>query len=119
MSKVVTCFLMSLGTLIMDYKKIFFILILFFNTSSIFAEVVYKKDNLVITNIDVRIYKQLYENNYGSKIDDNNALKDLVLINNLISDIEKNNKEFLDQIDSQILLQYGEKTLNNNNFRNF
>ena len=119
MSKVVTCFLMSLGTLIMDYKKIFFILILFFNTSSIFAEVVYKKDNLVITNIDVRIYKQLYENNYGSKIDNNNALKDLVLINNLISDIEKNNKEFLDQIDSQILLQYGEKTLNNNNFRNF
>lgn len=119
MSKVVTYFLMSLGTLIMDYKKIFFILIIFFNTSVIFAEVVYKKDDLVITNIDVRIYKQLYENNYGSKIDNNNALKDLVLINNLISDIEKNNKEFLDQIDSQILLQYGEKTLNNSNFRNF
>ena len=36
-------------------------------------------------------------------LDNNNALKNLVLINNLIKSLETNNKEFLNQIDNRIL----------------
>ncbi len=103
----------------MGYKKKFLVLTFFFCINASFAEIAYKKEDLIITNIDIKIYKQLYENNYGSKIDNNNALKDLVLINNLINHFEKNNKEFLNRIDSEISMQYGNETLNNINFRDF
>ena len=119
MSKVVTYFLMNLVILIMDCKKYFLIIGVFFFTNTIFAEVVYKKNDLIITNIDLKIYQQLYENNYGSNIDDNNALKDLVLIKNLMKHFEKNNKEFLNQIDSQLSIQYGNESLDNQVFRDF
>ena len=39
-------------------------------------------------------------------LDNNNALKNLVLINNLIKSLESNNKEFLNQIDNRILNDY-------------
>ena len=42
-----------------------------------------------------------------------------MLINNLINHIEKQNKEFLNQIDSQILAQYGKESLENISFRDF
>ena len=88
-------------------------------TKSSFSGIIYKKNDVIITDIDLKYYKQLYENNYDTKIDDNNALKDLVLINNLINHIEKQNKEFLNQIDSQILAQYGKESLENISFRDF
>ena len=93
----------------MGFNKIIYLLTLIFFINISLAEVIYKKDNLIITNIDIELYKKLYENNYGSIIDDNNALKDLVLINNLLNHFEKNNKKFLDRIDSEISLQYGDK----------
>ena len=110
---------MNLVILIMDCKKYILIIGVFFFTNTIFAEVVYKKNDLIITNIDLKIYQQLYENNYGSNIDDNNALKDLVLIKNLMKHFEKNNKEFLNQIDSQLSIQYGNESLDNQVFRDF
>ena len=80
---------------------------------------VYEKKDLVITDIDVKIYKELYISNYGSLIDDNNALKDLVLINNVLRYLEYNNKEFLDRIDTEITLQYGIEIQSDINLRNF
>ena len=119
MSKNVIYFLMNQVTLIMGFRKIFFIFAIYFYTNIAFTEVIYNKQDLIITDIDIKIYKKLYENNYGSKIDNNNALKDLVLINNLINHFEKNNKEFLDQIDYEISIQYGNDTLKEINFRDF
>lgn len=103
----------------MDFKKIIYLLTLTLFINISFAEVLYKKDNLIITDIDIKLYKKLYENNYGSIIDKNNALKDLVLIHNVINHFEKNNKKFLDRIDSEISLQYGDNVLNDINFRDF
>ena len=44
---------------------------------------IYKKNNIVITNIDIEVYID-YKSNYGYEINQDNALKDLVLIKNLI-----------------------------------
>ena len=68
-------------------------------TNNALSEIIYSKNNLIITNIDLNNYKQIYKNNYNLDIDNNNALKDLVLINNLIRHFEKFNKEF-DSINS-------------------
>ena len=110
---------MSQVILIMDYKKYLMIFTVIIYTNNALSEIIYSKNNLIITNIDLNNYKQIYKNNYNLDIDNNNALKDLVLINNLIGHFEKFNKEFLNQIDSQILAQYGEKTFKDISFRYF
>ena len=119
MNKKLIYFLMNQVILIMDYKKYLMILTVIIYTNNAFSEIIYDKNNLIITNIDLNNYKQIYKNNYNLEIDNNNALKDLVLINNLIRYFEKFNKEFLNQIDSQILAQYGEKTFKDISFRDF
>ncbi len=119
MSKKLIYFLMNQVILIMDCKKYLLMFIVIFYTNITLSEIIYNKNNIIITSIDLDTYKQLYRNNYDLNIDNNNALKDLVLINNLIGHFEKFNKEFLNQIDSQILAQYGEETFNNINFRDF
>ena len=119
MSKAAICFLMNQVTLNMGYKKIFFILIITFISTNSFSEIIYKKNNLIITTIDLDKYMELYNNNYGLKIDKNNALKDLVLINNVINYLNKNNKDFLDRIDQEILKQFNLKSLNEINIKNF
>ena len=103
----------------MAYKiKILIIILLMFSINT-FGKVVYNKQDIIITSIDLEIYKQLYENNYGFRLDNNNAIKDLVLINSLIKHLEKNNKEFLNRIDSEISLQYGINAVKDINTREF
>ena len=43
--------------------------------------------NLIITDIDVEIYKQLYKNSYGADINNTNTLKDLILIKKVMKDL--------------------------------
>ncbi len=103
----------------MVYKKIILLILLLCFSINIYGKVIYEKQGLVITDIDVEIYKKIYESNYGDLIGDNNALKDLVLINNVLRYLEYNNKEFLNRIDSEITLQYGIKIQSDINLRDF
>ena len=103
----------------MVYKKIFITIFLVFFTNISVSNVVYDKKGLIITSIDINTYKELYELNYGTKINNSNALKDLVLISNLIKNLENNNKEFLKKVDSDILIQYENLTFKNLTVRNF
>ena len=100
-------------------KKFIYLFLSIIISHNTLAKVLYEKNNLIITTIDVNIYKDLYEKNYGSKIDKNNAIKDLVLIKNLINNLEKNNKDFLDRIDDHLLAQYGNENINNLNVKDF
>ena len=70
------------------------------------GDIIYKKNDTIITSIDLETYKKLYKEYYGLKLENNNALKNLVLINNFIKSLEINNKEFLNQIDTAILNDY-------------
>ena len=103
----------------MVYKKIIFLALFLCFSINIYGKVLYEKQDLVITDIDVEIYKKIYESNYGSPIGDNSALKELVLINNVLRYLEYNNKEFLDRIDSEITLQYEIEIQSDVNLRNF
>ena len=119
MNKAVIYFLMSQVVLTMDYRKIFYIFVITLFSIKSFSDILYEKQKLIITSIDLNTYIELYQNNYGLEIDSNNALKDLVLINNVIDYLNKNNKEFLKRIDEEILIQYNIDTLNDINVRNF
>ena len=103
----------------MGHRKYLFIVIITFLSVNSFSEVIYEKQNLVITTIDLNKYMYLYQKNYGIEIDDNNALKDLVLINNVINHLDKNNKEFLNRIDEVIFAQNNLNSLDDINDINF
>ena len=99
----------------------FFLCLLFyllFNQYS-YSKVVYEKDNLVITEIDINSYQKLYKENYNIDINKTNSLKDLVLINNVINNLEINNPEFINKIDSEILLRFDKNLFESDVTRNF
>ena len=94
-----------------------FLFLLFFKYS--YSEIIYNKNNIIITQFDITTYQQLYKENYNSNISKSNSLKDLVLINNLIKNLESNNPEFLKNIDSEILLQLNQDAIDNEGVINF
>ena len=70
--------------------KIFFKLFLFlFIYQYSYSNVIYEKNDLIITEIDIKIYQQLYKENYNLDINNTNSLRDLVLIKNLINNLKK------------------------------
>ena len=105
--------LIMVGKILINF---FFLISISFNSLS---EILYEKDNIIITDIDIKIYQKHYKNNYGLNINNTNALKDLVLIENVINNLKKNNSEFMDKLDQQILMQYESENLGNENILNF
>ncbi len=93
-----------------------FLIIICFNS---YSNVLYEKNNLIITDIDIKIYKKLYKENYGNDIDQQNAIKDLVLIQNVIENLEQNNSLFIEKIDAELFLQFGREISEDQNVINF
>ena len=100
-------------------KSILIVALLFFFSLKSYSNVLYKNNDLIITDIDLKKYKQLYLENYNLNINNNKALKDLILIKNLLKDLKKNNREFMDKIDNEIILEFGDKNFKNENVRDF
>ena len=100
--------------------KVFFkLLVLLFVFKHSYANIIYDKNNIVITELDIKIYQQLYKQNYNLDINKSNSLKDLVLIYNLIDNLESNNPEFLNKVDSEILMRIGQSSFENDGIKNF
>ena len=119
MSKKVMFFLRKQVTSIMGIRKfiyLFLVIVFFVNLN---ANVIYEKNNKIITDLDIKIYKQLYKENYGSDLNNMNALKDLILIKGVIEDLIKKNPNFIEKIDNELLNQFGPKPLENENVREF
>ena len=119
MSKKVMYFLKRRVILIMVIKVFFKLLVLLFLFKYSYANIIYNKNNIVITEFDIEIYQQLYKQNYNLDINKSNSLKDLVLIYNLINNLETNNPEFLNKVDSEILIRLGQNSFENDGIKNF
>ena len=100
-------------------KKLIYLFFIMFISMNINASIIYEKNNKIVTDIDVEIYKQLYKENYRSEINDKNALKDLILIKGVIEDLIKKNPDFIKKIDKEIMKQFGAKTMENENIKEF
>ncbi len=103
----------------MVYRFLINIVLTIFFSLNTFAVVLYDKNELIITDIELNIYKDLYLKNYKYEIQDSNGLKDLVLLNNVIKDLKKNNIEFINKIDKEIISMFGENIVNNEIVLNF
>tara|TARA_X000000950_G_scaffold243492_1_gene298603 strand:- start:485 stop:1156 length:672 start_codon:yes stop_codon:yes gene_type:complete len=100
-------------------KFLFYLIFAIFISINSYAVVLYDKNNLIITDIDINIYKELYKNSYGAEINNTNSLKDLILIKKVIKDLTDNNPDFIDKIDNEISRQYGKEISENSNLEEF
>ena len=99
--------------MVLKFIKILFIFFIFFFIKlNSFANVVYDKNNIIITELDIEYYKKFHNEKYKEEISHTNALKKLVMIKNLIISLENNNPEFLKKVDRDIANDIGDKNIN-------
>ena len=103
----------------MVYKKLIKILFFFLFSLNTFSAVVHDKNGIIITDIEINIYKNFYFKYHNSKISETNSLKDLVLIKNVIRDLKENNSDFMKIIDNTIINQFGNEIQENETIFNF
>ena len=101
----------------MVYKLL--ILIFFLGIKIGYTNVIYDKNEIIITEIELNNYKVLYKNNFGTDISNNVAIKNIVLIMKTIRFLKINNPDFISILDQNIKLEYGEKIFNNQETLNF
>jgi len=76
-----------------------------------YSNIVYDKNNVVISNIDLNYYSQLYFENFGERINKSKAIKNIVIIKNLINNFKKNNPDFLIRVDDILIKEYGNQKM--------
>ena len=96
-----------------------FLLIFFLGIKIGYTNIIYDKNDTVITEIEMNNYKNLYKNNFGTDISKNKAIKNIILIKKTISFLSKNNPELISSLDQNIKLQYNKEIFDDQDVLNF
>lgn len=90
----------------MAYKILIFIFLLFYQLA--YSNILYDKNNISITEIELKNYIKFYYNNYGVAINSNKAIKDVVLIKKTLNNLLINNPAYISELDKIIKSEIGE-----------
>ena len=90
----------------MAFRLLLILIIIFSNVG--YSNIIYDKNNISITEIEINNYKKLYENNFGIYLSKNKALKDIVLMKKTIYFLSSTNSKFISDLDENIKSEYGE-----------
>ena len=96
----------------MVYKRLYLILLIliFFSLKNIlYANIIYDKNNIIISELDLSYYKEMHYEKYNESLNNSKALKNLVIIKNVINSLKENNKDFLTRIDESIYNEIGKE----------
>ena len=94
----------------MVFRALLFIFLLTIKIG--YSNIIYDKNNILITDIEMKNYLNLYENNFGTSISKNEAIKNIVIIKNTINFLQKNNPNFLSNLDILIVKEYTKEIFN-------
>ena len=83
----------------MGFRLLFIIIMLNFNLG--YSNIIYDKNGISITEIEITSYLNLYKNNYGKELPKNKAIKNIVLIKKTINQILIENPEFILFVDNK------------------
>ena len=101
-------------------KKIIIIfLLIFFQQNMILGNIVYDKDNILITELELEEFKKLYFQNKKIELNKLKAIKEFVLIKKTISHLEEKQPEAIEKLDEFIINEFGEDNFNNAIIRDF
>jgi len=105
--------------MVFNIKNIFIALLIinFFNFAH--SEILYDKEGIIISNIDIHIYKEFYKNLYKKEINTEKSIKDVILIKKLIQRLKNKNPSLLERIDQQININTKNKTTYEENLRDY
>ena len=101
----------------MNYKLYISIFILSINLS--YSNIIYNKNEILITDIELNSYKNLYKKNFQKDISNNVALKNIVLIKQTIGYLLDNNPEFMNKLDKSIKSEFNKDIFNDQSILNF
>ena len=108
----------------MGYNKkikriVILFLILLFQQNTTLANIVYNKDDILITELELEEFKKIYLQNKKIELVKLKAIKELVLLKKTISQLENKQPEALKNLDRIIINEFGEKEFNNPIKRDF
>jgi len=112
-----TYFLKRQENLIIVFKYLIIIIVLIFNLAS--ANIIYDKDDILITEIELNRYINLYKKNINTDISFNNAIKNIVLTKKTINFLKSNNPEFIKLVDEKLKIEYDQKIFDDQILLNF
>ena len=92
-------------------NKIFFILYFLFYLNLGYSNIIYDKNEITVTEIEFNEYLNIHEDYYNLIPNKNKAIKNIVLIKRTINFFEKNNKDFLIQLDNNLIKEFGNSIL--------
>ncbi len=124
MNKKQTYSLMNQGILTMAFDNFFrkiilsFLLCTFFYTSAI-SNVVYDKKGIIITEVELTKFKELLFQNQNKKLNDKEAIKEIVLLKKTLINLNNKNPIFIDNIDKMIISQYGQNNFDSTITRDY
>ena len=95
-----------------ELNKLILILIFFLSKNILYANIIYDKNNVIISELDLNYYKEMHYEKYDENINNSKALKNLVIIKNVISSLKENNQDFLKKIDESIYSEIGKENIN-------
>ena len=101
----------------MGFRLVF--IVIMFNYNIGYSNIIYDKNGISITEIEITSYLNLYKNNYDKILPKNKAIKDIVLIKKTINQILIENPEFILSVDNKIKLEIGEKVFKDEILINF
>ena len=96
----------------MVYKII--LLIFFFTTNHLNANIIYDKNDISISDIELNKYIELHNFQYSILLNKNKALKNLILIKKTIKFLIINNNDYIKSIDENLMSENGERIFNDN-----
>ena len=94
----------------MVYRLLLFALI--FTIKIAYSNIIYDKNNILITDIEINGYLNLYKNNFGNNISKNEAIKNIVIIKKTINFLQNNNPNYLSNLDLLIEKEYTKEIFN-------
>ena len=94
----------------MVYKLLLFVII--FTIKTAYSNIIYDKNNILITEIEMSNYLNLYKNNFGTSISKNEAIKNIVIIKKTINFLQNNNPNYLSNLDILIEKEYTKEIFN-------
>lgn len=101
-------------------KIIFYLMILFvLNSPNIYSKIIYDKNNIQVSEIDLLEYQKLYLKNYGIDLKKNLALKNIILTKQTIKFLTNNNPKFMTALDQSIEKELGKNLSKNSIEKDF
>ena len=72
-----------------------------------YSNIIYYKNGISISEIEIETFKNLYQEFYQQKISNNSALKNIILMKKTINHLEEYNQKFISLLNENIKEEHG------------